>query len=312
MFLCIFGTLQAQLLIISLCVHHTGRFSFTWHLTVHNVHSIPAQRQPIKWTEWPGACGSPSTPAPHSWRCALNSSAGLSWVTWVLLYQSNVRLCFLTTSSQSLLTTYLTCLPGIISPAFPSMKPKLKPLLTWGRRDYNASQRHKSKWTETRLKVMQRCERKWPWREDWPYLHWVKFSMLKPQSRITVILRLVLYPHPLADLSVSGRNNRNPSPSHVQASVSKTSRMWKKEKMKESGGELLASLPHYWLRVCVWGGEREGKYVYECVCVWQVLSLLHSMLRRSVRSKVVGGHFLSISRKRIKRPSSITQYLVAW
>lgn len=44
--------------------------------------------------------------------------------------------------------------------AFPSMKPKLKPLLTRGRRDYNASQRHKSKRTETRLEVMQRCERK--------------------------------------------------------------------------------------------------------------------------------------------------------
>lgn len=100
---------------ISLCVHHTGRFSFTWQLTVHNVHSISAQRQLIKWTEWPGACCSPSTP--HSWRCALNSSTRLSWVTWVLLYQSNVRLCFLTTSSQSLLTTYLTCLPGTILPS---------------------------------------------------------------------------------------------------------------------------------------------------------------------------------------------------
>lgn len=46
--------------------------------------------------------------------------------------------------------------------AFPSMKPKLKPLLIWGTRDYNASQRHKSKWTEIRLEVMQRCERKRP------------------------------------------------------------------------------------------------------------------------------------------------------
>lgn len=36
-----------------------------------------------------------------------------------------------------------------------------------------------------------------------------------------------------------------------------------------------------------------------CVCVWQALSLLPSMLRGSVRSKVVGGHFLSISRRRI-------------
>ncbi len=36
-----------------------------------------------------------------------------------------------------------------------------------------------------------------------------------------------------------------------------------------------------------------------CVCVWQVLSLLPSMLWGSVRSEVVGGHFLSISRRRI-------------
>lgn len=150
--------------------------------------------------------------------------------------------------------------------AFPSMKPKLKPLLIWGRRDYNASQRHKSKWTEIRLEVMQRCERKRPWREDWPYLHWVKFLMLKPQSRRTVILRLVLYPHPLADLSVSGRNNRNPSPSHVQASVSKTSRMWKKEKMKESRGELLASLPDITYCVCVWERGRESTYMSVYVC----------------------------------------------
>lgn len=49
-----------------------------------------------------------------------------------------------------------------------------------------------------------------------------------------------------------------------------------------------------------------------CVCVWQVLSLLPSMPRGSVRSEVVGGHFLSISSRRIKkRPSSITQHLVA-
>ena len=79
------------------------------------------------------------------------------------------------------------------------------------------------------------------------------------------------------------RQKTIPFPQSSWASGRKNSRIEVKRKMKES----------CWLHRLI------TDCVTVCVCVWQALSLLPSMLRGSVRSEVVGGHFLSISRRRI-------------